>query len=60
MPLIDAGIAAQSVLLAARERGLGGCIFGLWLANKVNGPVLKKIVYAVMLGMGVLLIAQHI
>lgn len=39
---------------------LGGCIFGLWLANKVNGTVLKRIVYAVMLGMGILLIVQHI
>ena len=27
-PLIDAGIAAQTILLAAREQGLGGCMLG--------------------------------
>ncbi len=33
--LIDAGIAAQSILLTAREMGLGGCIFRSFNKNEI-------------------------
>lgn len=39
---------------------VAGTLFGLWLANKVNIGILKKIVYAVLMGMGLLLIIQQI
>jgi nitroreductase len=37
-PLIDAGIAAQSILLAACERGLGGCMLGA-----IDRPAIQRV-----------------
>lgn len=49
------GAAAVSVIPT-----VAGCAAGLWLANKVDGLILKRIVYSVLLAMGILLIVQNI
>ncbi len=50
----DHGIAAQSILLGATERGLGGCIIGsinkLNLRNELNIPVRYDILLVIALG----------
>lgn len=50
----DHGIAAQSILLGATERGLGGCIIGsinkLNLRNELNIPVRYDILLVIVLG----------
>ncbi len=50
----DHGIAAQSILLGAAERGLGGCIIGsinkLNLRNVLNIPVRYDILLVIALG----------
>jgi nitroreductase len=50
----DHGIAAQSILLGATEKGLGGCILGainkLNLRNVLSIPVRYDIVLAIALG----------
>ena len=50
----DHGIAAQSILLGATERGLGGCIIGsinkLNLRNVLNIPVRYDILLVIALG----------
>jgi nitroreductase len=50
----DHGIAAQSILLGAAERGLGGCIIGsvnkLNLRNMLNIPVRYDILLVIALG----------
>lgn len=33
---VDIGIAAQTIMLAAAEKGLGGCMLGAFSANKVS------------------------
>ena len=51
---IDPGIAAQSILLGAREKGLGGCIIGSVqkpeLAAALNIPEQYEIIVAIALG----------
>ncbi len=50
----DAGIAAQTMLLAAREAGLGGCVIGSVkreaLATLLGLPEQLKILYVMVLG----------
>lgn len=50
----DDGIAAQSILLGAAEKGLGGCIIGtverLKLSKKLNLPSHMKIIQVLALG----------
>jgi nitroreductase len=50
----DHGIAAQSILLGATEKGLGGCIIGsinkLNLRNELNIPVRYDILLVIALG----------
>ncbi len=41
---IDVGLASQSILLVAREMGLGGCMFRSFSADKL-APVLNKTGY---------------
>ena len=51
---IDAGISAQSILLGAVEKGLGGCIFGSvsrgTLKNLLNLPSQYEVLLVVALG----------
>ena len=51
---VDAGIAAQSILLGATEKGLGGCMFGSVardsLRKLLNIPSRYEILYALALG----------
>ena len=51
---IDPGIAAQSILLGAREMGLGGCIIGSVqkpeLATVLNIPEQYEVIVAIALG----------
>ena len=51
---VDAGIAGQTMLLAAVEKGLGGCFFGNVkrdvLSKRLNLPEGSKIVYVIALG----------
>jgi len=52
--LIDAGLATQSILLGAVERGLGGCIMGSLNRDNVrklfNIPDKYEIIYAIAIG----------
>lgn len=51
---VDAGIVGQTMLLAAVEKGLGGCFFGNVkrdiLSKSLNLPEDSKIVYVIALG----------
>lgn len=51
---VDSGIAAQSILLGATEKGVGGCIFGSVAREKLrellNIPSQYEILYALALG----------
>jgi nitroreductase len=51
---IDVGIAAQTILLAATERGLGGCMFGAikheLLATRLGLPSHLKVALVIALG----------
>lgn len=51
---VDIGIAAQSMLLTAREFGLGGCIFGSFSKEKLVSVLdLKGYVPALVIALGV-------
>ncbi|MCK4957470.1 MAG: nitroreductase family protein [Candidatus Cloacimonetes bacterium] len=51
---VDAGIACQSILLGATEKGLGGCIFGAVQREKLHTALAMndehEIVYVIALG----------
>ena len=36
---VDAGIAAEAMLLVARERGIGGCLFGSFTADGIHAAI---------------------
>ncbi|HOK23052.1 MAG TPA: nitroreductase family protein [Candidatus Hydrothermia bacterium] len=52
--LIDAGIATQSILLGAVEKGLGGCVMGSLNKDRIrvlfNIPERYEVVYAIAIG----------
>ncbi|MDI6851375.1 MAG: nitroreductase family protein [bacterium] len=52
--LIDAGLATQSILLGAVEKGLGGCIMGSLNGDKIRElfkiPDKYEIIYAIAIG----------
>ncbi len=51
---VDIGIAAQTIMLAATERGLGGCMLGAFSAEKVSAAlgIDKKYIPMLVLALG--------
>lgn len=51
---VDPGIAAQSILLGATEKGMGGCMFGAIARDKLRNllhiPIQYEILYVLALG----------